>query len=101
MSGKVIMTIFIKKLSDTRFEVSINDNISTIHIVTLSDETYQNFTNGKITKEELITFSFKFLLDREPNTSILSKFELPTISKYFPEYDIIVKQWLGRTFRHC
>jgi hypothetical protein len=31
--------------------------------------------------------SFAFLLEREPNTSILPEFELGVISRYFPEYE--------------
>jgi len=50
-------------------------------------------TNGKAGKKELIEFSFKFLLEREPNTSILSSFELSVISGYFPEYIKTVKEW--------
>jgi hypothetical protein len=30
--------------------------------------------------------SFRFLLDREPATSILARFSLDVISRYFPEY---------------
>ena len=45
-----------------------------------------NLTNNKISKEELLNFSFYFLLERESNTSILSKFDIIVISKYFPEY---------------
>jgi hypothetical protein len=43
------------------------------------------------TPEELIRSSFKFLLEREPKESILESFELPTISRYFPEYDQAVR----------
>ena len=37
--------------------------------------------------EELVQRSFEFLLEREPNTSILRRFDLPVIGKYFPEYE--------------
>ena len=43
-------------------------------------------TNNKLTKTELITHSFEFLLKRESNQSILKKFNLEVISQYFPEY---------------
>jgi hypothetical protein len=36
--------------------------------------------------EKLIEESFRFLLEREPNTAILPSFELPVIGRYFPEY---------------
>ena len=87
------MTILIKELSDEEFQVTVNAKNPTSHNVTLADDTHQNLTNGKVSKRELIEFSFKFLLEREPNTSILSSFELNVISTYFPEYINTVKEW--------
>ena len=58
----------------------------TKHVVSVTDQMLLNLTNNKISKEELLNFSFNFLLEREPNTSILSKFDIIVISKYFPEY---------------
>jgi len=87
------MTILIKELSDEEFLVTVNAKNSTSHHVTLTDDTHQNLTNGKVNKKKLIEFSFKFLLKSEPNTSILSSFELSVISNYFPEYIKTVKEW--------
>ena len=87
------MTILIKELSDEEFQVTVHAKNSTSHNVTLTDDVHQNLTNGKVNKKELIEFSFKFLLEREPNTSILSSFELSVISEYFPEYIKIIKEW--------
>ena len=36
--------------------------------------------------EALIEASFHFLLAREPKESILGRFDLPVIERYFPEY---------------
>ena len=87
------MTILIKELSDEEFQVTVNAKNPTSHNVTLTDDTHQNLINGKVSKKELIEFSFKFLLEREPNTSILPSFELSVISGYFPEYIKTVKEW--------
>ena len=87
------MTILIKELSDEEFQVTVNEKNLTSHNVTLTDDTHQNLTNGKVSKKELIEFSFKFLLEREPNTSILFSFELSVISSYFPEYIKTIKEW--------
>ena len=57
----------------------------------------KNLTNEQVTKEELLEFSFKFLLDREPNTSILSSFELTVISRYFSDFEMSVKKWCSNT----
>ena len=83
----------IKELSDDEFHITVKEKNLTSHNVTLTDNTHQNLTNGKVSKKELIEFSFKFLLEREPNTSILSSFELSVISTYFPEYIKTVKEW--------
>ena len=87
------MTILIKELSDEEFQITVNKKNTTSHNVPLTDDTHQNLTNGKVNKKELIEFSFKFLLESEPNTAILSSFELSVISSYFPEYIKTVKEW--------
>ncbi len=81
----------VTKISDTKFEVTVNDNGITTHIVTLSTEYYNKLTGGKVTPEVLIEKSFEFLLEREPNTSILRSFELPVIGRYFSEYEGKIK----------
>jgi hypothetical protein len=61
--------------------------------VTLRQNAYERLAGGKVTPEKLIEKSFEFLLERESNTSILSRFELPVIARYFPEYEkTIVKR---------
>ena len=70
------MSISIKIVSNNEYEVTVKSKTVTTHLVTLSDEVHKNLTNEKVTKEKLLDFSFKFLLEREPNTSILSFFEL-------------------------
>ena len=90
------MTILINELSDKEFKVTVSAKNLTSHNVTLNDDTLQNLTNGKVSKKKLIEFSFKFLLEREPNTSILSSFELSVISSYFPEYIRTVKEWSAK-----
>ena len=87
------MTISIKIVSNSKYEVIVKSNTVTTHTVSLSDEVHKNLTNSKVTKEELLDFSFKFLLDKEPNTSIMSSFELTVISRYFSDYEKSVKKW--------
>ena len=80
------MELLINELSDKKFEVIINADQETIHTVFVSNQTYLDLTSKKISKKELVKFSFEFLLEREPNTAILSSFDLIQISQYFPEY---------------
>jgi hypothetical protein len=44
--------------------------------------------------ERLVEASFRFLLEREPRESILRRFELPVIGRYFPEYEAEVRRGL-------
>ena len=80
------MELLINELSYKKFEVIIHADQQTIHKVFISNQTYLDLTSKKISKKELVKFSFEFLLEREPNTAILSSFDLIQISKYFPEY---------------
>ena len=80
------MELLITELSMDKFEITVKTGQLTKHVVTVTDQMLLNLTNNKISKEELLNFSFNFLLEREANTSILSKFDIIVISKYFPEY---------------
>ena len=80
------MELLITELSKDKFEITVNADRITKHVVSVTDQMLLNLTKNKISKEELLNFSFNFLLEREPNTSILSKFDIIVISKYFPEY---------------
>ena len=89
------MEILIKKNDNNTFAVSIESLINSNHIVTLNDDIHNEITKGFKSKEELILFSFKFLLERENNTSILSNFNLEIIQNYFPEYKNEIQNWLN------
>lgn len=56
------------------------------HRVTLRKGDYQELAEGKASPEDLVTESFRFLLEREPKESILRSFDLMVIGRYFPEY---------------
>jgi len=45
--------------------------------------------------ERLVRESFAFLLEREPPTSILRRFDLSVIASYFPEYPAEIRRRLG------
>jgi len=84
--------IEVKKKNEQEFLVTIEEKgSSSEHTVSLDDDYYQNLTDGKTSKEELIKKSFEFLLERESKESILSKFDLRIIKNYFPEYEKEIK----------
>lgn len=67
----------------------------TTHRVKLTPEYYKKLCGSTITHEWLIIQSFKFLLEREPNTSILREFDLEDVSRYFPEYEEEISSRVG------
>ncbi len=46
--------------------------------------------------ERLVRETFTFLLEREPRTSILARFDLPVVERYFPEYPDEIQRRLSR-----
>ena len=87
------MTISVTEKGQDTFEVVVTTQSITTHSVTISDAIHTQQTNGKISKETLLEKSFEFLLEREPNTSILSQFKIEVISKYFPDYVGASGEW--------
>ena len=91
------MSVSIKKLSDDVFEVTVAKTSTTTHTVTVTDQSLTDLTDNNVTKTQLLEFSFKFLLEREPNTSILSSFDINVITKYFPDYRDEVRRWCNES----
>jgi len=88
------MLITIKKMNETTFKVTVWDQTTTSHLVTVFPEYWQKLTGGTVSAEKLVEKSFQFLLEREPNTSILGTFDLPKIQRYFPEYENTIRTML-------
>ena len=91
------MSISIKKLSYDVFEVIVAKTSTTTHTVKVTDHSLNDLTDDIATKAQLLEFSFKFLLEREPNTSILSSFDINVITKYFPDYREEVRRWCNES----
>ena len=79
--------IEVRQKDTETFEVTVRETTTTTHLVNLSQDYYQKLTEGKVSPEMLIEKSFEFLLERESNTMILARFDLPIIGDYFPEYE--------------
>jgi len=89
------MRIRISELSGGLFEVVVEGpRTTTTHIVDVDDAYAEKLTSGRASKQDLIEKSFEFLLEREPNTAILRRFELPVIQRYFPEYESVISGML-------
>ena len=65
-------------------EVTVRGRTTTVHRVRVSRAERERYGGDDVA--DLVRRSFAFLLEREPNTSILREFDLSTIERYFPEY---------------
>jgi hypothetical protein len=86
--------IEIEAIDNKTFRVTIDASTKTTHTVTVDPAYHKRLTAGNVDAETLLRKSFEFLLQRESNTSILSRFDLPLIAHYFPEYERTIKNML-------
>ena len=78
--------IHVTPVGDDVYRVRVKEeNGSSEHQVTATVAHLEAYGAGADSKT-VIEESFRFLLEREPKESILSRFELPVIERYFPEY---------------
>ncbi|HLH56045.1 MAG TPA: hypothetical protein VKY92_20760 [Verrucomicrobiae bacterium] len=78
--------IEVKHVRGDEWMVTVKATVTTHHRVRVTEQDVQRFGAGK-PAEALLEESFRFLLDHEPNTSILPAFDLPLIGRYFPAYE--------------
>jgi len=67
--------------------VTVSDaDSSTRHEVTISEVELRRYSATDTSMVELVREAFAFLLEREPKESILRRFALSDIERYFPEF---------------
>jgi len=86
--------ITVNSIDNTTFEVVVEGTTTTTHRVTVPQSYYEKLTKKRVAPDVLVERSFKFLLQRESNSSILRSFELSEISRYFPEYEKTIQEML-------
>jgi hypothetical protein len=80
------------------FEVVVREGKGeTRHHVTMSQEMCERLTAGKHTPERCLEAAFRFLLDREPKESILRRFDVAAILRYFPEFEREIPHYLSQS----
>jgi hypothetical protein len=84
----VATNIEVEKIGEGKFQVRVIEGKSqTTHGVTLKKADYERIAGGKVEPEELVRRSFEFLLENEPKESVLARFDLLLIGRYFPNYE--------------
>lgn len=79
--------ITISPLRDRVFQVTVRaGSTETIHEVTVPEQLTNGLSLGDDDLESVVRESFRFLLERERASSILTRFSLNEITRYFPEY---------------
>jgi hypothetical protein len=68
-----------------KVEVASGDRTVSEHTVAVTASDLERFAPGSPV-EDLVKRSFEFLLEREPAESILRRFALPDIERYFPDF---------------
>jgi hypothetical protein len=92
-------------MSDTRismeskgprqWQVTVQATTGTSHLVTVPPDYLESLGLSQAPPERILEESFQFLLEHEPNTSILREFSLPVIERYFAAYPGELKRRLA------
>ena len=70
------------------YEVQVRDGARTYdYRVTLGWSDYDLWSHGRVPPERVVRAAFEFLLQREPASEIMSKFDCSVIRRYFQEVD--------------
>ena len=88
--------IAVKHSAGDEWVVTVEGAVTTQHRVRVTKADLDHLSEGR-SAEDLLQESFRFLLERESNTSILSSFDLPLIGRYFPEYEREIRTRLRQT----
>ena len=84
------MPVSIHHQHGNEYLVTVDDPRGTsTHVVTVWPSDVDRYAPGA-EPEDLLEAAFAFLLEREPPQSILPRFELPVIERYFPEFAHVI-----------
>jgi hypothetical protein len=78
------------------YEVEVKSKTVTHHRVTASPAYLRELGVDAYPASRVIHEAFMFLLEHEPNTSILANFDLREIERYFPEFPVQIAGRLKR-----
>jgi len=88
--------ITVERTGDSTYRVTVEEGRKrSVHDVTATADHVKRYAPGA-SPERLVEASFEFLLQREPKESILSRFDLPAIERYFPDYPREIARILNR-----
>jgi hypothetical protein len=90
--------IVVKRIKDgdsLEFDITVRDaKGASHHHVTIERKTCERLGGAAHTPERVLEAAFRFLLDREPKESILGRFDVSVIARYFPEFEQELPRYL-------
>ena len=89
--------IDVEQRAPDQFRVRVSEgNTLTQHLVTMKASDYERISGKKVEPVELVRRAFEFLLARERQEEILTRFDLTVISRYFAEFERAMKRGLEK-----
>jgi hypothetical protein len=89
-------TISIQASGQHRYAVTLRGaGAQSVHQVVVPSHLLADLGLGADDETRLVRASFEFLLEREPASSILRRFDLDVIGGYFPDYLDIMRRRLA------
>jgi hypothetical protein len=89
-------SIQVEARADGTFAVTVVEGRGrTSHVVSVDEADRVRLGGAATPAADLVRASFEFLLAREPKESILGRFALPLIGRYFPEYEREMRRRFG------
>jgi hypothetical protein len=86
--------IDVEAIGERTYQVTVSEGGSaSTHEVTVG-ERERALAGEEKSASDLVEASFRFLLDREPKESIMTRFDLSVIGRFFPEYPDRVGDYL-------
>lgn len=79
--------VVITPLEPGRFRAEVTEgHLTTSHRVLVPDGLLDELGLAESDREQVVQETIRFLLEREPATSILPEFSLQDVPRYFPEF---------------
>jgi hypothetical protein len=97
MEASLIKVVCVSEGDPLEFEVRVRDEKGeSSYVVTMAQRAFAQLAPG-YTAEHCIEAAFRFLLDRESKESILKRFDVAVIPRYFPEFEQELPRYLTQS----
>lgn len=78
--------ISVSHIEEDLYQITVQGQRPTVHEVRMTQADYRTLSGRRCTHEWVLVQTFQFLLEQEPNTSILPVFDIMDVERYFPQF---------------